>query len=163
MGGGVEGAAHVLGDALAHRAHRLDGLALLGLRGGSRLRSRGGRRCRWRLLGRGFGRRWSLPGLAGLDVAEDVLLRDAAAAAGALDARDVDVVLGRDPRDDRGDELRLATAVVVLSRWRRGCRGAAAGGSGAASCSGSGSGAGASAAFAAAGPSPSAPEAASAS
>ena len=39
-----------------------------------------------------------------LDEREDVLLRHAAAAAGALDVARVDPVLGGDPRDDRRDE-----------------------------------------------------------
>ena len=52
----------------------------------------------------------------GLDEGEDVLLRHAAAAAGARDLRDVDAVLGRDPRDDRRDEARA----VRPGRCRRG-------------------------------------------
>ena len=56
---------------------------------------------------------------ARLDEGEDVLLRHAAAAAGALDLAGVDPVLGRDPRDDRRDEglaVRRPTGSVVSAR-----------------------------------------------
>ena len=123
----------------------------LSLCGRSRLRSRGGRRCRWRFLGRrlrpGAG---GCRGLAGLDVAEDVLLRHAAATAGALDAR-------RRRRRARPRSARRPGRRTSLSRplsssavGAAGGAGGSAGGSGAASCR-LGLGGGASAAFAAAG------------
>src|SRR5439155_19932083 len=61
--------------------------------------------------GRWFGLR-----AAGLDERKDVLLRDAAAAARALDRADVDTVLGGDPGDD-GRHERLAVSADV--GWRR--------------------------------------------
>ncbi len=168
--GRVERAAHVLGDPLAHRRHRLDRLAglRLGARGGSRgcggcgaaarcgglrrapeppaaepparralRRARPGRRgggacstrgCRL-LDGRRRGRRCGLA--AALDEREDVLLRHAAAGAGALDRVRIDAVLGGDPGDDGRDE---GAAVAGLRRcgrggsgWRSGSGGCTAG------------------------------------
>ena len=84
---------------------------LRGAVGPARLRVR--RRCGAGAAGCRCGRRRcgrrgrSLRRRAGLDEAEDVLLRHAAAAAGALDLARVDAVLGRDLRDHRRDE-RLA-------------------------------------------------------
>src|SRR5207244_13489268 len=60
----------------------------------------------------------------GLDEGEDVLLRHAAAGAGALHGRGVDAVLGGDPGDDRRDEGVAVAAVAVPGgrgrRWRGG-------------------------------------------
>ena len=80
--------------------------------------------------GRGAARREQAPragvGGVGLDEGQDVLLRDAAAAAGALDLRRVDAVLGRDARDDRRDEAVLvAGAAVAGMRRGRAARSAA--------------------------------------
>jgi hypothetical protein len=105
----------VLGDALAHRAHRLQRLSRAcggrcGSRSGGRLGWSGLRLGRRRGRGRLGGRRCRG---ARLDVLEDVLLGHAAAATGAFDLGDVDVVLGGDARDDRGDELPLSAPVAV--------------------------------------------------
>ena len=93
------------------------------LRGGRR-RGLGGCGRRGRRLGRGCrlrrGRRGSGCGLAAaLDEREDVLLRHAAAAAGARDRVRVDAVLGGDPRDDGRDE---GAAVAGLPVRRPGAR-----------------------------------------
>ena len=107
----------MLGDALAHRAHRLERSRPRRPRpvapepeagAARRLRAAGGGGRRapglCRRLG-GLRPVRACSGLrAGLDEREDVLLRHAAAAAGALHLARVDAVLGRDPRDDRGDE-----------------------------------------------------------
>ena len=137
----------MLGDAAAHGGHRLDRLA------GERCRPLRPRRCGAGAGGAagaagagaaaGFGATGASAAArcrrrgAGLDEIEDVLLRHAAAAAGALHLAGVDAVLGGDPRHHRGDE-RLAVLGRLLHR--NGARaGAAATGSGA---TGSGAGAG---------------------
>jgi hypothetical protein len=121
------------------RVHRLEAVARLGLRhcglrrgSGWRRSGSGRRRSRSRLGGgwlgwcRGCGRRrrgcGSCAGCAraGLDEREDVLLRHAAAAAGARDLAHVDAVLRGDSRDDRRDERLLARAVAVGTERARG-------------------------------------------
>ena len=110
----VERAAHVLGDAAAHGAHRLDDLAGLGGDGW-----RGGRCRSWRRRGGRLPEREPVrPARGGggpaLEVREDVLLRHAPAAAGAGDRVGVDAVLGCDSRHDRRDE-----GLAVPGRLRR--------------------------------------------
>ena len=75
---------HVLGDLLPHHRELLDPI---GARGPHLRVRNGGVRLQ--------------PDLAALDVAEDVLLGDAAADTGAGDLRDVDVVILRDAANER--------------------------------------------------------------
>ncbi len=127
----------MLGDPASHRAHRLERLADLGLRqrrarcrcrcGAVRQelpRARAPVRARPALpelrrgrCCRGLRRGLRLP--AALDEREDVLLRDAAAAAAALDLAGVDAVLGRDARDDGRDEALAVPARVLVRRLAR--------------------------------------------
>src|SRR3954469_16985512 len=107
-GGGGGGAGGALGGGGGGRGRRRLGCRLR-LRGrrlfgrSRRHRGCGGRR---RRLGRGW--------RPCLDEVEDVLLRDATAAAGAGDLRGVDMVLGGDARDDRRDECAVAAGFARL-------------------------------------------------
>ena len=86
---------HVLGDLLAHHAHRDDRHLLARLERGAGDRGGGGGT---RASARGAA---GAAARAGLDVAEDVLLGHPPAEAGAVDLRDVDVVVARDAADER--------------------------------------------------------------
>jgi hypothetical protein len=110
VGGGAPAEHHVLGDLLAHHAHRhdLDGLARFERRHVADHRQ---------------ARRWTV-----LEEAEDVVLGDAAADAGAVQAGDVDVVFPGDAPHERrrsrparvaGDWLGIAVAAGDDRRGRR--------------------------------------------
>ena len=108
LGGGLQRLDHPPRHGLAEAAHLLGLATQVRRRRGGRGRPRRGRRGRGGRLLRGLGR------------GEHVLLADPAADAAALEAAEVDVVLGRELAHQRRDVRAVAGGLAVVGRGGRG-------------------------------------------